>query len=230
MKRFYRDVSVGEADGAFRILLDGKALKTPAKGSLNLPKRALAEAIADEWGSAGETIDPQSMPLTRLAFTALDGVSSTRGKVVEYTLGFGRSDLLCYRAEAPQELVARQEAAWNPLLEWAAERYGARLTVVTGITFVEQSAEVLRALEQAIASHDDFALTALHTVASITGSLVLALTLSDGLLDAAQAFSAATLDETFQAKQWGRDAEADARLARLSAELAAAERFLRLLA
>jgi chaperone required for assembly of F1-ATPase len=230
MKRFYRDVSVGEADGVFRILLDGKTLKTPAKGSLNLPSRALAEAIADEWGSAGEAIDPHAMPQTRLAFTALDGVSSTRDKVVEYVLGFGRSDLLCYRAEAPQELVARQEAEWNPLLDWAAERYGARHTAVSGITYVEQPAEALRALERAIESHDDFALTALHTAASITGSLVLALALSDGLLDAAQTFSAATVDETFQAEQWGHDAEADARLTRLSAELAAAGQFLRLLA
>lgn len=229
MKRFYKDVSVKEEDDAFRILLDDRTLKTQSKATVELPTRALAEAVAQEWAAQNDEIDPPNMLLTRLAFAAIDGVKGNRRKVADHALSFGRTDLLCYRAERPEELVARQAAVWNPLLDWAAERFGAQLIATTGIAFVEQPPEVLVALEQAIVRTDDFALAALHTVATITGSLVLALALSEGHLDAEEAFAAATLDETFQFEKWGMDAEAQTRLNRLSAELSAAERFIALL-
>ena len=230
MKRFYKNAAVGEADDGFHIVLDGKVLKTPARANLVVPSVALAEAIAGEWGSAAETIDPQTMPLTRLAFAAIDSVAHHRDKIVHAVTSFGHSDLLCYRAEAPQELIARQAAAWDSMLDWAAERYGAQLTVTSGISHAAQPENALAALERAVQTHDDFALAALHTAASITSSLVLALALSDSRLNAGVAFAIATIDESFQAEKWGRDAEADARLARLLSELSAAEHFLRLLA
>lgn len=230
MKRFYKDVSVAEEGGAFHILLDGRTLKTQAKATLELPTKALAEAVAQEWRDVGEDIDPTVMPLTRLSFAAIDGVKVDRARVADHALSFGATDLLSYRADTPQELIARQAAAWNPLLDWAAERHGAKLNVTAGITHVEQPAEAIAALRKAIDAQPDFALAALHTATTITGSLVLALALVERHLSAEQAFAAATIDETFQAEKWGMDHEAEQRLKRHAEELSAAERFLNLLA
>ena len=230
MKRFYKDVSVKEEGGAWRVLLDGRTLKTQAKATLELPNRALAEAVADEWRAQGENIDPPSMHLTRLAFGAIDGVKADRTKIADHALSFGRTDLLSYRADTPQELVARQASAWDPLLDWVAERHGARLAVTSGIGHVAQTEEAVSALEQAIAAQDDYALAALHAATTLTGSLVIALALADRRLNAAEAFAAATVDESFQAEKWGLDFEAELRLKRHAEELAAAERFLHLLA
>jgi chaperone required for assembly of F1-ATPase len=229
MKRFYKDVGVKEEDGAFRVLLDGRTLKTQAKHTLELPSRALADGVAAEWAAQGEDIDPPNMFLTRLVFAAIDGARVDRKRVADHALSFGRTDLLAYRAEHPDELVIRQAHSWDPLLAWAAERYGARLNVANGITFTEQPAESIAALERAIAEMDEYRLGALHTAATITGSLVLALALVNGRLDAKDAFAAATLDEAFQSEKWGADEEAQQRLTRLSAELSATERFLELL-
>lgn len=229
MKRFYKDVSVREEGGAWRVLLDGRTLKTQARNTVELPNKELAEAIAQEWRAQGENIDPPSMHLTRLAFGAIDGVKADRAKVADHALSFGRTDLLSYRADTPQELVARQATAWDPLLDWAAERHGAKLSVTSGIGHVAQEDEAIAAFEQAIAARDDYALAALHAATTLTGSLVLALALADRRLDAAEAFAAATVDESFQAEKWGLDFEAEQRLKRHSDELAAAERFLRLL-
>ncbi|HEY5336864.1 MAG TPA: ATP12 family protein [Rhizomicrobium sp.] len=229
MKRFYKKSSVGESGGAFQVMLDGRSLKTPSGTQLNLPTRALAGAVAEEWNAAGEKVDLHGMLLTRLAFAAVDSVARNRAHVEEQVAGFGRSDLLSYRAEGPAALVARENAAWNPLLDWAAEQYGARLAVVSGITHTEQSAKAMAALEKAVRAQDDFALAALHAAVTITGSLVLALALREGRIDAGEAFAAATVNESFQAEKWGRDEEADARFANHAAELSAAERFMRLL-
>lgn len=228
IKRFYQEVSVGQADGGFAVLLDGKALKTPSRSAYALPSRALAEAVAEEWRSQGEEIDPDRMPLTQLVNTAVERVPVNRAPVAEHAIALGKSDLLCYRAEAPETLAARQAEEWDPVLDWLHAEHGARLRTGRGVGFVEQPAEALMALEQAVWHHDDFGLTGLSAAASILGSLALALALSAGRLTAAEAFRLATLDEAFQARQWGEDEGAKARLDRLSAELAAVERFLRL--
>lgn len=230
MKRFYKDVSVAEEGGAFHVLLDGRTVKTQAKATLALPVRALAEAIAEEWRAQGENIDPLSMHLTRLSFGAIDGVKVDRAKVANHALSFGGTDLLSYRADTPQELAARQAAAWDPLLDWAAERHGARLKVTSGVGHIAQPSEALAALERAVAAQDDFALSALHAATMLTGSLVLALAMADRRIAADQAFAAATIDETYQAEKWGMDSEAEKRLKRHAEELSAAEHFLRLLA
>lgn len=227
MKRFYKDVSVAEENGSFRVLLDGRALKSPLGAALALPTRKLAEAVADEWRGQGEEIDLNAMPMTRLAGGAVDAVSANRGRIAEQALAFAKSDLLCYRAEGPAELVARQAASWDPLLAWAQHKYGARFAIVSGVVFAEQPADGLLALEQAVWALSDFQLAALHAAAGITGSLVLALALVAGRLNAAEAFAASQIDEAFQAEKWGEDAEAAARGRRLAGELATAERFLR---
>ena len=228
IKKFYKDVSVAEGDTGFAVLLDGRPLKTPSRTAYALPSRELAEAIAAEWRGQGEEVDPETMPLTRLVNTAIERVPVNRGPVAEQALALGKSDLVCYRADYPETLVARQAEHWDPLLDWLEERHGARLATSQGIQFVDQPAEALMALEKAVWAHDDFALTGLSAASSVLGSLVLALALMEERLDAAEAFRLATLDEAFQSAQWGEDAEARARLDRLQAELANIERFLRL--
>jgi chaperone required for assembly of F1-ATPase len=232
MKRFYKEVSVSASRGnlgGFIVLLDGKPVKTPKRVILNLPNLPLAEAIAEEWRQQGDTLDTQKMPLTRLAFAALDVVTPDRAHVTSDILKYAKSDLLCYRAENPPELVARQANTWDPLLDWAAEMYGARLNAGSGIRHVSRPAEALVGLETAVSRYDEFELAALHTATTVTGSLILALALAEEELDAGEAFDAAMLEERFQFEKWGIDAEAEQRRRGLLLELTAAERFLRLL-
>jgi chaperone required for assembly of F1-ATPase len=226
--KFYKTVDAAPDVSGFIVCLDGRPIRTPAKRLMALPTAKLADAIAEEWRAQKDALDPQTMPLTRLSYASLDTVSGHRARVIEEILGYGKSDLLCYRAEAPKALVARQSEAWDPLLDWAAKRYGARLKTGTGITYVAQSAESQTAFVNAVETRDDFALAGLHSATSLTGSLVLALALADGRLSAHHAFVLSRLDETFQSEAWGRDAEAEARAGRLGEELAAIERFLRL--
>lgn len=227
-RRFYKTVSVAETDGGFGVFLDGKQAKTSGHSALILPNRALAEAVAEEWRAQGEKIESAGMPLTKLANMAVAHMPHRRAQVANRILGFGRSELLCYRAEAPPELASRQSKAWDPLLDWLHKRHGARLKTGTGIGFIEQPGEAAMALDKAVWAHDDFALAALHEAAGVTGSLVLALALADGRLDAAEALALSRIDEAYQAEKWGEDAEAVARARALATDLAAAERFLRL--
>ncbi len=229
MKRVYDNVAVAEADGGWGITLDGRPLRTPSRDALVVPTRALAEAIAAEWDAQGETVEPESMPFTRLASTALDRVESQREAVIDEIAGYGASDLLCYRAEHPQALVQRQAEAWQPVLDWAARRYDAPLAVTSGVLPVAQDPQTLAALRAAVAEYDAFALAALHAATHASGSLILALALATGHLDAAAVAAASQLDETYQAEKWGQDAEAEERLAGLRAQLHDVERFLGLL-
>lgn len=219
MKRFYKDVSVAPQDGGFAVLLDGKPVKTPRGNGLILPTEKLASAIAAEWRGQGEKIIPTSMPLLRLANTVIDGVAANRDEVIGAVLRFGENDLICYRAHQPPDLHTRQKAAWDPLLDWVAQKHGARMQVAEGLTHVDQSAEALAALRGALGDFDAFTLGALHVIASITGSTVLALAVADGFLSGPQAFQLSRIDEIYQAEKWGEDAEAAKRAAALAHEL-----------
>lgn len=225
MKRFYKQAAAEKTPEGFRILLDGKPVKTPAGHTLLLPTSALAEAIAEEWQAQGEDIVPATMPLLRLANTAQDGIAHHRADVAAAILRFGEHDLLCYRAPETPELSRRQREAWDPLLTWAAEQVGAHLKVTEGIGHVAQASESLAALHRAILEFDDYGLAALHVMASITGSLVLGLALVKGALNPAQAFQLSRLDEKFQTERWGDDREAQDRASALARELDVAARF-----
>jgi len=234
MGRFYRDVEIeaGPNKGsgsAFRLLLDRRPVRTPKKAHLELPTRALAAAIADEWRAQGERIDPQTMPLTRLANTIIDGVLGREAEVSGDILRYAATDLLCYRAEAPPELVERQAAAWDPVLAWAAEALKAPLLTAPGILPVEQPRPALEAIAAAIHGADAFRLGALHVMTTLTGSVVLALAHDLGALSAERAWALAHLDEDFQIAKWGEDAEANARRAYRWREMQAASRLIRLL-
>ena len=226
MKRFYKSVAVAERPEGWLVELDGRPVRTPDRSPLATPHRALAEAVAAEWDAQTEKVDPAAMPLTRHLNTAIDRVAPQRRHVIDELLSYGGSDLVCYRAEAPMELISRQHAAWGPLLDWLEARYGARLVVTEGISHVAQSAETLGRLGEGLAEYDDVALAALHTVTTIAGSLVIAMALAGGRLDLEGAWAAANVDEAFQIERWGEDTEAAARAARLRAELASAARVL----
>jgi chaperone required for assembly of F1-ATPase len=219
MKRFYKEVSVLPGEGGFQVLLDGRPVRTPGQGALGLPTQKLAEAIADEWRAQEGEIVPTAMQLLRLANTAVDGIAANRAATIAAILRFGDDDLLCYRAQHPPALAARQAQGWDPMLVWAQTRLGVRLTVAPGVAHVEQPPETLAALAAAVAAHDDFALAGLHVMASVTGSLVLALAVAAGEIGAAEAFALSRIDESYQAERWGCDGEAEARARLLAHEM-----------
>jgi len=227
MKRFYKDVTVAHAPEGFHFLLDGKPVQTPARRKLVLPSRAMAEALADEWRTQGDEMQPLSMPLTRLVNTVVDGVRANRLETIATILRFGENDLLSYRAEAPAEL-ARRQSQWDAWLDWAERRHGARLAITSGIGPVEQSPQALAALEKAVAAQDNYAMAALHILTSITGSLILGLAVLEGELTATQAFALSRLDEAYQAETWGIDREAEERAAKLAREMELAARLVAL--
>jgi len=229
MKRVYREVTSGPADGGFGVALDGRKLRTPGKQPLVVPSAALAAAIAAEWDAQQGEIRPQSMPLFRLAATAIDRTAGLRDPVVAEIANYAATDLVCYRASEPPALAARQQEVWQPLVGWATQRYDAALAVTSGVIPTGQSPAVLHAFTAAVVALDDFRLTALHALTGACGSLIIALALYESRLDAEEAFAASQLDETFQIEAWGEDAEAAARRRALAADIAAAERFLELL-
>jgi chaperone required for assembly of F1-ATPase len=229
MKRVYKTAEPRAVAGGWGVALDGRSLRTPAKRALLVPSAALAGEIAAEWDAQGPDIRPETMPLTRLAATAIDRTAEKRAEIAGEIAGYAGTDLVCYRAEHPPALAARQEAVWQPLLDWAAGRYDAGLAVTAGIVPLAQSPASLKSYAAVVAALDDFRLTALQAATAACGSLVIALALYEGRLDADAAFAASQLDETFQIEAWGEDAEAAARRETLAADIAAAARFLELL-
>lgn len=213
-KRFYGQASVDERDGAFALLLDGRAAKTPAKRPLALSSRPAAEAVAEEWNAQVEVIDPARMPLTRMTNTAIDGVAEQMAAVADEVKTYLGSDLLLYRAADPASLVAAQAAAWDSVLDWARDSFGARFVLAEGITFVAQPTATLAAMGAVVdeivgqGGGAPFRLAALNVMTTLTGSALLALAVMHGRLTPDEAWAAAHVDELFQESQWGADAEA----------------------
>jgi chaperone required for assembly of F1-ATPase len=228
MKRVYRRVATEPAEGGHTVTLDGKRMRTPGRRELLLPTAALAAAIAAEWDAQVDEIRPATMPLTRLAATAIDRTADQRDQTIAETANYAVTDLLCYRADHPPALAERQHAAWQPLIDWAAERYASRLEVTAGIIPEPQDPVTLARFAETVAEFDNFRLTGLHTITAACGSLVIALALSEARLDAAEAFALSQLDETFQIEAWGEDAEAKQRRDALAKDIAATARFLEL--
>jgi chaperone required for assembly of F1-ATPase len=229
MKRFYRKAEPVQREFNHGITLDGKPIKTPGKRDLVVPNQALAVAIAEEWNAQEGEVRAAMMPLTRLATTTVDRVATQRDAIIGQTANYAATDLVCYRAARPPALAARQQAVWQPLIDWAVLRYDAPLSVTTGVIPTNQSAASLRAFAAAVAEQDDFALTALHVATAACGSLVIGLALIEGQLDAEGAFAASQLDESFQIEAWGEDAEQAERRRTLAADIQAAARFISLL-
>lgn len=230
MKRFWTETGIAEEAGGYTVLLDGKPMRLPGGPALQLGHRALAEAIAAEWTAVppGAAVQPALLPMTQLAATAQLRIPAAREETAIAIAAYGQSDLLCYRATEPAELVLRQQRLWQPWLDWAALRHGAVLRVTEGIGFVAQPAPSLAALSQAVASHDDHGLAALGVLVPLLGSLVLGLAVTQGALTGAQAHALSVLDEVFQEERWGLDQDAAAGRARKAAEAEDAARYVRL--
>ncbi|WP_371225073.1 ATP12 family chaperone protein [Roseovarius sp. 2305UL8-3] len=207
-KRFWKTASVADAPGGFTVELDGRSVKTPAKALLVVPSHALAARIAEEWDAQGEVVDPLSMPYTRSANAAIDKVTHQHGEVAQLLADYGDADLLCYRAEGPDSLIARQKAAWDPILDWAAEVLEARLTPVTGVIHRPQSPDVLAGLSARVHAMDAFTLTAFHDLVGMSGSLILGFAALYDHKPAAEIWQLSRVDELWQAEQWGDDDEA----------------------
>ncbi len=225
MKRFYQDAAVVAGESGFEIRLDGRPVRTPARAQLALPTHRLAEAVAEEWRAQGDVVDPRSMPFTGLANGAIDQIAPNRESFAAGIARYAESDLLCYRAEGPTELVGREAAAWDPLLDWAMARYDVAFRVTQGIIPVAQPDETLARLTAVVTAFDPFTLAGLSTLVTLSGSLVCGLAVVEGGHDADLIWTAAEIDEAWEVEQWGDDKEAAARSAQRRHEFAMARAF-----
>ena len=209
-KRFWEQATVATCEGGYTVHLDGRAIKTPAKAALVLPTRALAEIIAQEWQDQPKVIDPTLMPATRAANAAIDKVTGQQAEVAKLVSAYGDSDLLCYRATEPEALIEREALAWDPVLDWAAHRYGYRPVVRMGVMHGPQPAALLASLQADIARLTAFELTAVHDLVALSGSLLLGLAVIDRFAPPEALWTASRVDEDWQTEQWGADDEATA--------------------
>jgi chaperone required for assembly of F1-ATPase len=214
-KRFYKSAAATPDNG---VALDGKPLRTPLKQALTLPTRALADAVANEWEAQGETIDPRNLILTKLANTAIDRVAVDRQRIIDEIVKFADTDQVSYRAEEPAALIARQAEHWNPVLDWAMAQLDAAFATTTGIVPRPQPDEALAAFARHVEKLDHWELTALHNLATMTGSALIAAMAIDGALEREAAWRAAFVDEDWEVEQWGEDEEASLRRAALRRE------------
>jgi chaperone required for assembly of F1-ATPase len=227
VKRFYREVTIAPAERGHSILLDGRPMRTPARQVLAAPTASLAEAIAAEWREQAEEIRPEAMPFTRLASTAIDRMPGQRQAAIDEVLAYADTDLVCYRAAEPFELVRRQQLAWQPMLDWVSGAYGVKLAVTTSILPLAQPAGVRERLRNGLEDLGDWPLVGVHAATTTLGSLVLGLCLVHGRLDAEAALAASLLDELFEIERWGSDVEAERRHDVLRRDVTAAAQFLR---
>lgn len=227
-KRFWKDATVANDGAGYSVTLDGRAVKTPAKSHLVVPTRAMAEAIAEEWDAQDGEIDPGKMPVTRSANAAIDKVSLLHDEVAQMIADYADSDLLCYRADSPEALVQRQAEAWDPLLDWADETFGARLVPIAGVMHHPQSPKALKALSQQAYGLDAYALTAFHDLVSLSGSFIIGLAALHDMRAANELWQLSRVDELWQEELWGPDDEAIAVAARKESDFLHAKRFLNL--
>ena len=229
MKRFWKVAAVVAEGAGWGVTLDGKPLRTPARKPLVLPTEPLAQAIAGEWNAAGETVDPREMPLTGIAGAAIDLASPDPEAFAGSLARYGESDLACYRAEAPRELVARQAEKWDRMLAWARRRFDVDFRTTCGIVHVPQPDATVQRLAHSVAALDPFRLAGLSPLVTIGGSLVTALGVLEGAISPQEGWASVTVDEQWQLDQWGGDAEAEAALEIRRRDFFAAARFLELL-
>lgn len=227
-KRFWKETGITEGDTGFGVALDGRPVKTPAKAALILPTRGFAEAVAREWDAIEDQIDPREMPFTRTANAAIDKVTVQKAEVADMIADYGGTDLLCYRAEGPETLRARQDAAWDPLLDWAERIFGARLLVTSGVMHKAQPEAAQKPLRAAVHGCTAFQLAALHDLVALSGSLIIGLATARGQSAPEALWELSRIDETWQEEQWGEDEEAQNQTAFKRASFLHAEHVWRL--
>lgn len=227
-KRFYKEAGYVAADGGFALTLDGRPAKTPEGNPLVLATERLAQAVAREWADQDGDIRAEAMPITGLAYTAIDRVKNGRPAIIDHTVKYAETDLLCYRAEEPRELKRHQQAQWQPILDWAAKTLKVRLVVTEGIVPKAQPPAALEKLRRAVEALDDLRLTAVAAATQASGSLIIGLALVHGHITTEEAAAASQLDETWQNEKWGEDPEQAERLEALKKEIGAAAALIKL--
>ena len=227
-KRFWKQATAVACEGGYTVKLDGRAVKTPAKRPLVVPTLAMAQAIAAEWDAQQGLVKPDTMPVTRAANSALDKVAVQFDEVAGLLAAYGETDLLCYRATGPEALIARQAAAWDPVLDWAAQDLGAPLHVTAGVTPVDQPAASIARLTALVQGFTAFELAAVHDLIAISGSLLLGLAVTQGRISVKQAWDLSRIDESWQNEQWGIDEDAAVLEAFKQSALEQADRFFAL--
>ena len=226
-KRFYAETSVGERDGGYAILLDGKPVRTPGRALLILPTERVARLVADEFAAQESHVDPVTMPVTRIANSTVDGVAKDPQPVADDIVNYAGTDLLLYRAGSPRPLVEQQAAAWDPVLDWARREIGARFVLAEGVMHVAQPAETIEAVRRHVAARGEpLRLAAMHVLTTLTGSALLAIAVEAGAIEVDAAWNAAHVDEDWNIEQWGTDAEAQARRAFRKADMLAAAKVI----
>ena len=229
MKRFWKEVSVGKEDGGWAITLDGRPVRTPARAALVVPTEDLASAIAEEWRSVDEDINPRAMSLTGLANAAIDRVAPQREAFASGLAKYAEADLACYRSEWPPELVSRQAESWDELLAWARRRYDVDFGTTTGLVHVPQAQPTIDRLSQAVAELDSFHLAGLSPLVTAGGSLIAALAVLEKAMTAEEAWQDVSIDDRWQLEQWGADTEAQTALVNRRRDFMAGAQFLELL-
>jgi chaperone required for assembly of F1-ATPase len=229
VKRFWKDVATVGAEAGWSVELDGRLIRTPARELLVVPTEALAQAIADEWSSVDERVDPRAMPLTGLANAAIDRVAPDKATFASGLAKYAEADLACYRADTPQKLVERQAEQWDALLTWARRRFDVDFVTTAGITHVQQPQATIDRLSHAVAALDPFHLAGLSPLITTGGSLIAALGVLEGAFTPEQAWQAVSVDDRWQLEQWGADEEAETALENRRADFMAAAHFLELL-
>lgn len=224
-KRFWKQAVAIAVEGGFTVELDGRPIKTPAKAALVMPTLAMAQAVAVEWDAQDEKIDPTQMPLTRSANAAIDKVRHQHGEVADMLADYGDSDLLCYRADTPAGLVARQTEQWDPLLDWAAQNLGARLELRSGVLHKPQPTDALARLRRLVQEMDDFQLAGFHDLVGLSGSLIIGFAAIKDVKATHKLWETSCLDEIWQREQWGEDDEAEANAAIKAQAFHEAKRF-----
>ena len=225
-KRFYDTATVRETGQGWLVLLDEREVRTPLKNMLVLPTEALSRAIAEEWSLQGERINPETMPVSKLAHTSIDHATAKSDAIVREFVSYAGTDMVCYRADAPPALVERQVAHWDPVLAWVEHSLGVQFVTTSGVIHCEQPESSISALEAHAAAFDAFKLTGVQSLTALTGSALLALNVAEGDIGAEGAWLAANVDEDWQVEQWGWDAEAQRQRASRHNEFAATVRFL----
>ena len=229
MKRFWKDVTVEPEANRWTIKLDGRSVKTPRRAALIVPTERLGRAIADEWRSVEDQLDPRAMPLTGFANAAIDRVEPALEAFAKGPARYAEADLACYRAERPRELVLLQEEQWDRLLAWARRRYDVDFATTSGLTHVDQPSATVERLSHAVASLDAFRLAGLAPLVTNGGSLIAALAVLEKAVSPELAWDAVSVDERWQLDRWGADPEAKAALENRRRDFLAAATFLDLL-
>jgi chaperone required for assembly of F1-ATPase len=229
VKRFWKEVSTAARDGGWEILVDDRTLRTPARALLVVPTEPLAKAMAEEWRSTADEIDPRTMPLTGLANAAIDRIAPERQAFAGGLARYGEADLACYRSDWPPELVTRQSESWDKLLEWARRRYDVDFSTTSGLLHVPQAQATIDRLSEALAELDAFHLSGLSPLVSNGGSLIAALAVLEKAIAPEAAWDAVSIDDRWQFEQWGSDKEAETALMDRRRDFLSGARFLNLL-